>query len=94
MIDFTQQEKVAKKANKHALSTISKRFKKRITQQERIEKTRYEKLKMLAEYQKITISKLLDEVIDRYLSENMLPTTKPINNKKIIWESISALGKN
>ncbi len=68
MIDFTQQEKIAKKANKNALKILSKRLKpKRITQQERIEKTRYEKLKEIAKLQEITISKLLDEVIDQYV---------------------------
>lgn len=45
--------------------------KKRITVQERIEIGRYEKVRKLAKENKITLSKMLDEVIDSFLLKHL-----------------------
>lgn len=68
MIDFSKQEKKAEGESKDYTHKLSKRIHQRITRLERIEKSRYIKLRVAAKNRKMTISKLLDEVIDAYIN--------------------------
>lgn len=68
MIDFSKQEKKAEGEAKDYTHKLSKRIRQRITRLERIEKSRYTKLRVVAKNRKMTISKLLDEVIDAYIN--------------------------
>jgi len=67
MIDFKNQiKKAAGENKKHVTNFLKNQRQRRDTQQERIERSRYELLKKEAMSKEITISKLLDEVIDKY----------------------------
>lgn len=77
MIDFKHQVIKAKAENKRYIANLLKnKRQKRNTQQERIEESRYKLLKEAAATEKITISKLLDEVIDNFFES-------PSNNSKL-----------
>jgi|GEM_PF-5923643 len=67
-INFENQLKNAEKDYKKNKKKEEKRKRKRVTQQERIELSRWKKLKQLSCEYKVTMSKLLDEIIDFYLN--------------------------
>lgn len=65
---FKEAEKVAKSELKKNRKTF---LKKRVTVQERIEISRYKKIRELAKENKITLSKMLDEIIDSFLLKHL-----------------------